>query len=374
MADALSRIESVTLPTEFDLRELAAAQEIDEDVKRLKKSPTSGLKIGDIVFKKENVKITYDFSNDLVRYILPMNFRKRVFEKFHSHAHPGANALFRTVRKKFVWPFMQRDITKWSKACLDCQASKINRHTITNPSHFIPPSSRFSHIHMDLIGPLGLSDGFLYCLTIIDKFTRWAKAIPIKDKSSESVCRAFYDNWISRFGVPETVTTDQGKEFQSKMTQSLMKFAGCHRVRTTTYHPASNGMVEKWHRTLKSAIMCHAGEQWTRSLSSVLLGLRTSVLKCGYLPAKYTYGTTLRIPGEFTLPQDEIQDRNTFVTEVKEYINRIRPIPVTHNHNRRVFVFLKAPPIRKSLESPYSGPHRVIERISDRVYEIEVQR
>ncbi|XP_051157049.1 uncharacterized protein LOC127279020 [Leptopilina boulardi] len=141
-------------------------------------------------------------------------------------------------------------------------------------------------------------------------------------------------------------------------------------------------MVERWHRTLKAAIMCHAGENWTRALSSVLLGLRTSVLKCGYSPAEYTFGTTLRIPGEFTLPRENDQDRNTFVTEFKNYINRIKPIPVTHNHNRRVFihkelensthVFLKAPPIRKSLERPYSGPHRVTQRISDRVYEIEV--
>lgn len=136
-------------------------------------------------------------------YILPMNF---------------------SLRKKFVWPFMQRDISKWSKIRLDCQASKLDRHTITNPSHFVPLSARFSHIHMDLIGPLGLSDGSQYCLTIIDIFTRWPEAIPIRNKSSESVCLGFYDNWITRYG-------DQKKEFESRMTQNLMKFTDCHRIR-----------------------------------------------------------------------------------------------------------------------------------------------
>lgn len=382
VADALSRIELIDLPTEFNLIDLAKAQENDDDVKKLKKSLSTGLKIRDIVFGDEKIKITCDISNNMVRYILPINFRKRVFEIFHFQAHPSAKALYRTFKKKYVWPFMERDIAKWSKGCLNCQASKVGRHIITNPNYFVPPSARFSHVHMDLIGPLGLSDGFQYCLTIIDRFTRWPEAIPIKDKSSESVCRGSYDNWVSRFGVPETVTTDQGKEFESRMTQNLMKFTGCHRIRTTSYHPASNGMVERWHRTLKAAIMCHDGETWSRSLSSVLLGLRTSVLKCGYSPAEYTYGTTLRIPGEFTLSREDIQDRGGFVTEFKEYINRIKPIPVTHNHNRRVFVhkelinsthvFVRTPPIRKSLERPCSGPHRVIERISDRVYEIEV--
>lgn len=142
--------------------------------------------------------------------------------------------------------------------------------------------------------------------------------------------------------------------------------------------------MKRWLRTLKSAIICHAGETWNRSLSSVLLGLRISVLKCWYSSAEYTFGKTLRISWEFTLPREGVQDRCVFVTEFKEYINRFKPTSVTHNYSRRVFVhkglinsthvFLRAPSIRKSLERPYSGLHCLIESISDRVYEIEVNR
>jgi cleavage and polyadenylation specificity factor subunit 1 len=64
--------------------------------------------------------------------------------------------------------------------------------------------------------------------------------------------------WISRFGCPETITTDQGRHFESQLFHSLAKLCRIQLSRTTAYHPAANGIVERFHRTLKAAIMSHA--------------------------------------------------------------------------------------------------------------------
>jgi cleavage and polyadenylation specificity factor subunit 1 len=80
------------------------------------------------------------------------------------------------------------------------------------------------------------------------------------------VARALLTGWISRFGCPQAITTDQGRQFQSQLFQTLARVCGIQIARTTAHHPAANGLVERFHRTLKAAIMCHADQQWTETL------------------------------------------------------------------------------------------------------------
>ena len=104
------------------------------------------------------------------------------------------------------------------------------------------------------MGPLPPSRGFAYLLTCVDHFTRWPEVIPLTLITAEAVAQAFLSGWISRFGVPSTIVTDCGRQFESHLRTNLMSLLGSKRARTTTYHPQTNGMVERFHRQLKAAL------------------------------------------------------------------------------------------------------------------------
>ena len=98
-------------------------------------------------------------------------------------------------------------------------------------------------------------------------------------------------------------------------------------------------MIERWHRLLKAARMCHADPDWSRSLSTILLGLSSNVMEIGSSPAEFVYGTTLRIPGEFVLPDNFTPNPHFFVEEFRKHMQSIKPVPVGHHCNKRAFLY-----------------------------------
>ncbi|GBN60382.1 hypothetical protein AVEN_147761-1 [Araneus ventricosus] len=91
---------------------------------------------------------------------------------------------------------------------------------------------------------------------------------------AETVAFEFHANWITRLGVPVRITSDQGRQFESRLFREFAPLLGVKVVHTTPYHPQANGSVERLHRQLKSAIRAHATERWTLVLPSILLGIR----------------------------------------------------------------------------------------------------
>jgi hypothetical protein len=87
----------------------------------------------------------------------------------HNLSHPGVRATFRLVSSRFVRPGVEKNCKQWAKECLQCQKCKVTRHTVTPLTSFIPPTSRFAHVHIDLAGSLPPSEEQRYCLTAVDR-------------------------------------------------------------------------------------------------------------------------------------------------------------------------------------------------------------
>ncbi|GFT74679.1 retrovirus-related Pol polyprotein from transposon opus [Trichonephila clavipes] len=102
----------------------------------------------------------------------------------------------------------------------------------------------------------------------------WPEVIPTEDMLAETTARALLNGWISRFGTPVEITTGQGTNFESSLMREFTNMMGSHRIHSASYHPQSNGMIERFHRHFKSAIIAHEDAGWTDILPIVLLGLR----------------------------------------------------------------------------------------------------
>lgn len=120
----------------------------------------------------------------------------------------------------------------------------------------------------------------MYCLTVIDKFTRWPEAVPSTNITAETVNKAFVVNWIVRFGVAAKVTTDLGRQFESELFHQLAATLGIDHSKTTPNHPQANGQIERVHHQLKATIIgCHDRNRWIDALPIVLHGTRDRSIK-----------------------------------------------------------------------------------------------
>ena len=193
------------------------------------------------------VELQCDVSTGRVRPLVPMSFQKPVFSALHSLSHPGPKPSTRLITDCFVWPGIKKDIKLWCLECHRCQVSKVVRHVKAPVTVFPPASRRFGSLHVDIVGPLPPPEDFRYLLTVVDRFTRWPEAFPLKEISSTSICRALLRGWFSRFGVPDEVITDRGAQFTGSTWKEMLSSMGVALSTTTAYHPQANGLVERMH-------------------------------------------------------------------------------------------------------------------------------
>jgi transposase InsO family protein len=160
---------------------------------------------------------------------------------------------------------------------------------------------------VDLVGPLQYSNSFGYFFTIIDRTSKWMEAVPLSETSAAACAKALTFSWISRFGVPETITSDHGPQFTSNLWFKLCKILNISHRQTTAYHPESNGAVERLHRRFKDVFRVHAATvTWSEELPFVLLRLRAQPREdTGHSPAEAVFGASIVLPNEF-LQTEEI--------------------------------------------------------------------
>ena len=362
----------------LNLEEMAREQPLDPEYVRLAAGARTGLQ-----FKTVDLgtgQLIVDVSNGPARPFVPFSWRRRVFEVIHNLGHPGVERTRQAVAAKFVWPSMREDTSKWARECLTCQRSKITRHTVPPIGEFTIPSRRFEHWNVDLV-TLPLSNGYRYLLTAVDRFTRWPIAVPLVDITAESVLDAFAHGLVATFGIPAAITTDRGSQFSSEVWQQLMKTWGIKTHFTTAYHPSANGLVERFHRRLKEALIALGRDEsskWFWKLPCALLSIRTTLKPdVGASPADLVYGEGLAVPGTLlsNAPLEEAQlrqQRTATLNELRLEVARLQPVDTSAHRIPRVHVptalqtathvFVRRGGVQPSLASPYTGPYRVISR------------
>ena len=141
------------------------------------------------------------------------------------------------------------------------------------------------------------------------------------DIASKTVTAVFIEHWIARFGVSAVITTDQGRQFMSSLFSSLISSLGMHHIRTTPYHSINNGLVERFHRSLKQSLKCHQHVKWTEKFPLILLGLLSAFKEDLQCTVAELHGSSIRSPGEFISPVNKTIYQQEFLQRLRENIH-----------------------------------------------------
>ena len=362
----------------INLEEMARDQPLDPDYRRISANARSGLNLKKC--QLETCRIIVDVSNGPARPFVPIAWRRRVFDVIHGLGHPGVHRTQTAVAAKFVWPSMKQDVAKWARECLECQRAKVTRNTVQPIGDFYIPAKRFDHWNVDLVS-MPNSNGYSSLLTAVDRFSRWPVAIPLTDTTAASVADAFAQGIVANYGIPSSITTDNGSQFTSAIWTQLMRTWFIKSHFTTAYHPESNGLVERFHRRLKESMIALGSEEpndWFWRLPCSLLAIRTTLKPdIGASPADLVYGEALSVPGTLIQSQpmpeeDETEAHPNFLNNLRLEVARLQPTATSAHRRPRVYipdelrrashVLVRRGGIQPSLAAPYSGPHKIISR------------
>ena len=156
------------------------------------------------------------------------------------------------------WPALAVDCYATVRRCPNCAKNRIKLRQHTTALKLFPATAPLESVALDIYGELvRTSRGNQYLLVISDRFTKLTKTVPLKSVSAAEIAKAFVNEWVFNYGPPVDLLADNAKYFSSKFFQSVCNILNVHNSFTTTYHPQANGQVERFNRTLETAIKAY---------------------------------------------------------------------------------------------------------------------
>ena len=335
--------------------------------------------------------------------VLPKKCRRKVMEMAHSiplAGHLGKKKTTDRVLQRFYWPTMYRDIAEWCRTCDSCQKTS-NRGVNRAPLIPLPIISQpFKRIAMDIVRPLPRSrQGNRFVLVICDYATRYPEAVPMKNLDAGSVAEELI-KVFSRVGVPQEILTDQGTNFTSKLLTELYKMLHVQPIRTTPYHPQTDGLVERFNQTLKMMIRKTAvkeGLDWDKMVPYILFAYReVPQASTGFSPFELLYGHQVRGPldilkeswesnnkGEesvvshILLVRDNLEQMKELVNKNTKETQQQQKWRYDRNARYRSFevndmVLLLLPTSTRKLMAQWQSPYKVLRKLGRTNYLIEI--
>ncbi|XP_072020266.1 uncharacterized protein [Amphiura filiformis] len=348
-----------------------------------------------------------EFGDTFKQVVVPQTFRTQVMKLAHESilgGHQGPSKTSDKVLSNFYWPGAQADIRRYCHSCDICQRTIPKGRVTKVPLGEMPViDTPFERVAVDLVGPIHpCSDrGHRYIIVLVDYATRYPEASPMKSIEAEKVAEELVV-MFTRLGFPREVLTDMGAQFTSNVMKEVSRLLSIKQLTTTPYHPACNGLVERFNGTLKALLKKICEERpkdWDRYVAPLLFAYReTPQDSTGFAPFELLYGRTVRGPmsilrqlwtGEVETP--ETKSVYQYVIDLKERLEetcklaraellkskaRYRKIYNRKARSRKFAVgdevLLLLPTDHNKLIMHWKGPFPVVEKVSQLDYKIDL--
>ena len=345
-------------------------------------------------------------AQQLWKLVVPKALLKTVLEQLHDSpvgGHFGVAKALAKVREKFFWPKCRQFVEEWCRKCDTCASCKGPTKRRKGPMKQFNVRAPLERVAVDVMGPLPTStSGNKYILILGDYFTKWVEAYLLENQQAETVAEVIVKEFVSRFGAPFQLHSDQGRNFEAELFQKMCELLGIEKTRTTALHPQSDGMVERFNRTLENhlAIFVEQNQKdWDRWIPSLLTAYRSPVhettkqtpacLMFGRelnLPIDLLYGRPPPVPELPSVIEDYVSELQEKLEEIHQFA-RVRMRVASDRMKRRydigtsraVFdvrdaVWLYNPKRRKGvspkLSCDWEGPYLVLKRINELLYRV----
>jgi transposase InsO family protein len=392
-ADCLSRMpmRSVAVITPQKNNDWVDAQRSDEFCKKIVENIKKG-----IVTEYKLDPVTDILVDNEGRFVVPTRKTMELIYMNHDHmlaGHLGVAKTYARLLRQYVWPGMKRDVEQHVKACLVCAKRKAYGSRKA-PLHPMPPAERvWEKIAMDIVGPVTESNnGNRYILVLSDYASRFVITIPMEDQKARTVAAHFVKEVITKYGAPECVLTDQGTNFLSKLIRDICELFKIKQTRTTSYHPQTDGLVERFNRTLCDMLACYVSDEpdlWDKYLPFVTLAYNTSqqssINNC---PFYLFYGRDPILPNDVVVNRRYRYVENDNIVYTQQWQKGLelarKHLAAAQHKQKRYYdegsktvefkvndiVLLKAHSTPGKFNCRWNGPYRIIRKLSDLNFEI----
>lgn len=337
------------------------------------------------------------------QFVVPSCLQSEVLDDLHAgttSGHLGEEKTLNRLKQRFYWPGHYRDVQDWCKRCSTCMTRKTSAPKNRAPLTSMRVGNPGQILSVDIVGPFPENcNGHKYILVAVDHFTKWSEAYGIPNQEASTVAQILTQEWFCRYSPPESLHSDQGRQFESRLIQEICRILQIKKTRTSPYHPQCDGVAERFNRTLLNMLATATKDNplnWEDYIRPLCMAYNTSVhSSTGFTPFYLTFGREARLPidlkfgtgdQETLSPNDharKIQKALSYAYNIVRgtlgnvqqrqktlYDKKIHGKP--YNVGDRVWLFSTVIPNdgHRKLHHPWTGPYIIIEKLSDANYKI----
>ena len=316
------------VPTKLTIPEILESQRTDAFCQTV--LSIQALKLDTLFYEDDDglLRRQHPRQSDIKQIIMPESLRPRILKLAHYSrlvGHPGQTRMYQHVRRTYYWPHTAADIYATVRNCSTCAKNRLKLRKRTNPFKLFPATKPLTSLCIDILGPLQRTKkGYRFLLVITDRFTKLSQVIPLRKITTYNVAVAFVEHWVFKYGPPECLISDNGKQFADKFFQVVCSILGISNVFTSTYQPQTNGQVERYNRTILAMLRNYVNEHqddWDRYATVLTYAYNNHVHR--------TTGTTpfdlvlSRPPSAFSLYHSPTSRKAQTTEQREDYLDRL---------------------------------------------------